>query len=171
MCQKKLDIAVLRLLENSWVFLSEEKRLEWWPAWWMMRIKVTSLANDWREVRITLPLTWISRNMGGGMFGGFQSSLADPIAPLACANVFPGYHVWTRKLSVDFQRPGDTDLELRFDFPLDKEQQISAELAERGRSTPTFEYGLYREDGVMCTKIECVVAIREKGYSRGRIAS
>lgn len=151
-------------------FLSEEKLLEWWPAWWMMRLKVTSLANDWREVRITLPLTWISKNMGGGMFGGFQASLADPIAPLACAKVFSGYHVWTRRLTVDFQHPGTTDLELRFDFPPEKEAEIRAELAKRHRSTPTFEYGLYRKDGVMCTKIECVVAIREKGYAKGRIS-
>lgn len=145
-------------------FLPESKRLAIWPAWWMMRIKVTSLANDWREVRIKLPLTWVSRNMGGGMFGGFQASLADPIAPLACAKVFKGYDVWTRKLSVDFQKPGNTDLELRFDFPPEKEQEIFEELAARGRSTPTFEYGFYRTDGSLCTKIECVVAIREAGY-------
>ena len=148
-------------------FLPEEKRMALWPAWWMMRIKVTSLKNDWREVRITLPLTWISRNMGGGMFGGFQASLADPIAPLACARVFKGYDVWTRKLTVDFQRPGTTDLELRFDFPLEKEREIFEELALNGRSTPSFEYGLYRTDGSMCTKVICVVAIREKGYAKG----
>ena len=144
--------------------LSEEKRMALWPAWWMMRIKVTSLANDWREVRITLPLTWISRNKGGGMFGGFQASLADPIAPLACAKVFKGYDVWTRKLMVDFQKPGNTDLELRFDFPVDKEREIFEELKEKGRSTPIFEYGLYTQDGLMCTRVECVVAIRERGY-------
>ena len=147
--------------------MSEEQVLAWWPAWWMMRLKVTSLANDWREVRITLPLTWISRNMGGSMFGGFQASLADPIAPLACAKVFPGYHVWTRSLFVDFQRPGNSDLELRFDFSPEMEEAISKELAERHRSTPTFEYGFYREDGLLCTKVKCVVAIREKGYAKG----
>lgn len=152
-------------------FVSEEKKLALWPAWWMMRIKVTSLENKWRKVRITLPLTWISRNMGGGMFGGFQASLADPIAPIACGNVFEDYHVWTRKLTVDFRKPGNSDLELRFDFPPEKEQQIRKELKENNRSTPTFEYGLYREDGEMCTHIECVVAIREKGYAKGRIAN
>ncbi len=152
-------------------FLSEEKRMELWPAWWMMRIKVISLENNWRKVRIKLPLTWISRNMGGGMFGGFQASLADPIAPLACAKVFEDYHVWTRQLTVDFRKPGNSDLELRFDFPLEKEQQIRKELQEYNRSTPTFEYGLYREDGEMCTHIVCVVAIREKGYAKGRIAN
>ena len=99
------------------------------------------------------------------MFGGFQASLADPIAPLACARAFPDYHVWTRRLTVDFQKPGNSDLELRFDFPLEMEEAILKELAERGRSTPTFEYGLFREDGVMCTKVECVVAIRPKGYA------
>ncbi len=133
-----------------------------------MHINVTSLANNWREVRITLPLTWVSRNMGGGMFGGFQASLADPIAPLACAKVFSDYHVWTRRLMIDFQRPGDSDLELRFDFPPELEEKIRKELAERHRSTPTFEYGFYRKrDGVLCTKVECVVAIREKGYAKG----
>ncbi len=152
-------------------FLPETKLLEWWPAWWMMRIKVTSLENNWRKVRITLPLTWVSRNMGGGMFGGFQASLADPIAPLACSKVFDEYHVWTRMLSVDFRQVGNSDLELRFDFPPEKEEAIRRELAERGRSTPVFEYGLYREDGLMCTHIECVVAIRKKGYVAGSVAA
>ena len=145
-------------------FLSEKRRMELWPAWWMMRIKFTVLENDWRKVRIKLPLTFISKNMGGSMFGGFQASLADPIAPLACAKVFKGYDVWTRSLFVDFERAGTTDLELRFDFPMDKEQEIFEELAERGRSNPKFEYGLYLKDGTLCTKVECVVAIREQGY-------
>lgn len=152
-------------------FASEEKILAWWPAWWMMRLKVTSLKNNWREVRITLPLTWISRNMGGSMFGGFQASLADPIAPIACGKVFSDYHVWTRKLTVDFQRPGNSDLELRFDFPTALEEKIREDLKKDGRSSPTFEYGLYREDGLLCTKVECVVAIRPKGYASDQIGS
>jgi len=167
----KLKFNSISFAQKLLWFAPEEKLLGWWPAWWMMRIKVTSLANNWREVRITLPLTWISKNMGGSMFGGYQASLADPIAPLACAKVFSDYHVWTRRLTVDFQRPGNSDLELRFDFPAELEQQILEELKEKNRSTPTFEYGFYREDGLLCTKVECVVAIREKGYATGQIGS
>lgn len=145
-------------------FLPESRRLELYPPWWMMRIKVLSLANDWRQVRIRLPLTWISRNMGGSMFGGFQASLADPIAPLACAKVFPAYQVWTRHLSMDFVRPGITDMELRFDFPPEREQAIREELRQRHRSTPSFEYGLYDNHGRLCTRVVCTVAIRPPGY-------
>ncbi len=98
------------------------------------------------------------------MFGGFQASLADPIAPLACARIFDDYAVWTRHLSIDFIKPGNTDLELRFDFPKEKEQEIKQQLARKGRSTPSFEYGLYTTDGTLCTKVICVVAIRPRGY-------
>ena len=98
------------------------------------------------------------------MFGGYQASLADPIAPLACAKVFPKYDVWTRHLSVDFRLPGNSDLELRFNFSKQQEKEIYKELESKGRSTPTFEYGFYREDGKLCTAIKCTVAIRPENY-------
>lgn len=97
------------------------------------------------------------------MFGGFQASLADPIAPLACAKVFPEYDVWTRHLALDFRLPGNSDIELRFNFPEALEKQIAEELKIKGRSTPTFEYGYYRKDGKCCTSVKCVVAIRPAG--------
>lgn len=145
-------------------FISPRKRLEWYPPFLVMRIKVLDLAEDWRSVRIRLPLNTFSRNPGGVMFGGYQASLADPIAAISCARVFPGYSVWTRALTLDFLRGGATDLELRFDFPLEQEQAIRAELDERGRATPVFEYGYYLDDGTRCTRILNTVAIRPKGY-------
>lgn len=154
----------VNFVRKRFSFVSEERLFELYPPWWMMRIKVTALENNWRHVRIHLPLTWVSRNMGGSMFGGFQASLSDPIAPLACSKVFPDYHVWTRHLSVDFVRPGITDMELRFDFAAEQETAIREELAQRQRSTPSFEYGLYDKEGRLCTKVVCVVAIRPQGY-------
>lgn len=157
-------MGLLRLAQRWLAFLPEARQLEWYPPWWLMRIKVLKLENGWRHIRIRLPLTWVARNMGGSMFGGFQASLADPIAPLACAKVFPDYHVWTRHLSIDFMRLGTTDMELRFDFPPEQEAAIRAELAQRDRSTPSFTYGLYDSHGRLCTKVVCVVAIRPAGY-------
>ncbi len=145
-------------------FIPPRKRLEWYPPFWVMRIKVLELSEDWRKVRIRLPLNTFSRNPGGVMFGGYQASLADPIAAIACARVFPGYSVWTRALTVDFIRGGSTDLELRFEFPVEQERTIRQELEERGRATPVFEYGYYLADGARCTRVLNTVAIRPKGY-------
>ncbi|MDX1442230.1 MAG: PaaI family thioesterase [Gammaproteobacteria bacterium] len=144
--------------------LSDKRKIQWYPPFFLMRVKVLDIRDNWRQVRLKLPLNTFSKNPGGVMFGGYQACLADPIAALACARVFPGYSVWTRAMSVDFQVGGSTDLELRFDFPPEMEKAIAAELEERGRATPTFEYGFYLADGRLCTKITNTVAIRPKGY-------
>ena len=145
-------------------FLSSARRLELFPPFFMMRVKVLHLSEDWREVRLRLPLNALSKNMGGSMFGGNQASLADPIPALACARLFPGHSVWTRALKLDFRRPGDSDLELRFRFDPEIEQGIRTDLEKKGRSTPSFEFGYYLADGSLCTLVHNTVAIRPRGY-------
>lgn len=145
-------------------FLGLRRQLEWYPPFWLMRVRVLELVDDWQTVRLRLPLTACSRNMSGSMFGGYQAALADPIAALACAWRYPGHAVWTRAMSIDFMAEGSSDLELRFEFSLELDAQIREDLALRGRSTPCFEYGLYRADGVQCSRVMNTVAIRPRGY-------
>lgn len=144
--------------------VSDKRKIELYPPFFLMRVKVLEIRDEWRYVRMRLPLNSFSRNPGGVMFGGYQAALADPVAALACARVFPGYSVWTRAMTVDFQAGGSTDLELIFEFPPEQERAIAAELLEKGRATPTFEYGFYLRDGRRCTLITNTVAIRPKGY-------
>ncbi|MDX1455577.1 MAG: PaaI family thioesterase [Gammaproteobacteria bacterium] len=155
---------------QRWVWrhggVSDKRKIEWYPPFLMMRVKLLEAKDDWRLVRLKLPLNTFSKNPGGVMFGGFQAALADPIAALACARVFPGYSVWTRAMTIDFQLGGSTDLELRFEFPPEMEERIAADLAAKGRSTPTFEYGFYLTDGRCCSVIHNTVAIRPKGYTK-----
>jgi acyl-coenzyme A thioesterase PaaI-like protein len=146
--------------------LSDARLLELYPPFVAMRIKVLEIGDGWRTVRIRLPLNAMSRNPGGVMFGGYQAALADPIAALACARVFPGYSVWTRSMTISFDHGGNSDLEMRFSLTPEQEQDIRIELERNGRSTPTFEYGYVRGDGVRCTVIRNTVAIRPRGYKR-----
>lgn len=162
-----MKINLLKLLSRL-SFLSEKRRLQWYPPFWLMRVKVLELSDDWRRIRLLLPLNMISRNMGGSMFGGYQAALSDPIAALACAKRFPDTAVWTRVHEIDFQQVGNSDLELRFEFSPELEAHIRDELAQRGRSTPTFEYAFYRADGVRCSVVKSTVAIRPRGYLRDK---
>ena len=146
-------------------FLSPRQRLEWYPPFFLMRVKVLELSDDGARVRLRLPLTAFSRNMGDSMFGGYQAALADPIAALACAKHFPGYDVWTRAMSIDFIAVGNSDLELRFEFDVAIETKIRDDLAARGRSTPSFEYAFFRGDGEKCSMVMNTVAIRPEGYN------
>jgi acyl-coenzyme A thioesterase PaaI-like protein len=155
----------MRFVARSGV-LPDARLLELYPPFIPMRIKVLEIADHWRTVRILLPLNARSRNPGGVMFGGYQAALADPIAALACARIFPGYSVWTRAMTISFDHGGNSDLEMRFALTSDQEKAIRMELESEGRSTPTFEYGYVRSDGVRCTVIRNTVAIRPRGYKR-----
>lgn len=150
------------LLPRPW--RSPRQRLACYPAFRPLRIQVLELGDEWRRVRIRLPLIAANRNPGGGMFGGAAAALADPIAALACNRVFPGHTVWTRAMRLDFRREGRTDLELRFELTADQEATIREELSGRGRSTPTFEYGFWDARDRLCIQVTNTVAIRPDGY-------
>jgi acyl-coenzyme A thioesterase PaaI-like protein len=155
----------MSFIARSQIF-PDARLLELYPPFVPMRIKVIEIADGWRSVRIRLPLNARSRNPGGVMFGGYQAALADPIAALACARVFPGYSVWTRAMSISFDHGGNSDLEMRFSLTGEQERAIRIELERDGRSTPTFEYGYFREDGARCTVVRNTVAIRPRGSWR-----
>jgi acyl-coenzyme A thioesterase PaaI-like protein len=155
----------MRFVARSGI-LPDARLLELYPPFVPMRIKVIEITENWRTVRILLPLNVRSRNPGGVMFGGYQAALADPIAALACARVFPGYSVWTRAMTISFDHGGNSDLEMRFALTPVQENEIRMQLERKGRATPTFEYGYVRRDGVRCTVIRNTVAIRPRGYKR-----
>ena len=155
----------MRFVSRSGI-LSDARLLEMYPPFVPMRIKVLEITEGWRNVRILLPLNALSRNPGGVMFGGYQAALADPIAALACARIFPGYSVWTRAIAISFDHGGNSDLEMRFSLTEQQEADIRIELGREGRSTPSFEYGYFRRDGVRCTVVRNTVAIRPRGYKR-----
>ena len=154
-CLLRSNIEILSKLR----FISARRRLEMYPPFWLMRIKVLELDRNWDHVRIRLPLNWVSANAAGNMYGGYQASLADPIPALACLRKFPGYRVATKKLELDFVRGGNSNLVLRFDFEQKQAESIRQELDEHGRATPCFHMTYVREDGEICTHIKNTVAI------------
>lgn len=145
-------------------FVTPSRRLMWFPPFRAMGIKVERISDDWRQVRIKLPLISFNQNPGGGMFGGSIASLADPIPALVCNKVFPGYQLWTRALEINFVKEARSDLELRFDLDPQIEAWIKQQLEQRNRATPSFEFGLYDAEGQQCVSVVNVVAIRPMGY-------
>lgn len=145
--------------------LSAERRLEWFPPFRRLGVKVMTSRGNWRQLHILLPLTRHNRNPGGSMFGGAIAALADPIPALACNRIFPGHAVWTRELHIDFRYPGVADLELRFSLDPETERQIGKELEDKGRSTPDFEFGFYLPNGTISAWVTNRVAIRPMGES------
>ncbi|MEW5757449.1 MAG: DUF4442 domain-containing protein [Pseudomonadota bacterium] len=158
----------MKNIVHAWLMrvlpLSQARRLEWFPMFAFLRVKVLELQPDWRVVRLRLPLSARSQNPGGTMFGGAPAAVADPIAGLACARAFPDYIVWTKSLQVEFLHPGTDALEMVFRFEPEQRARIEEELAQRQKSDPVFEYGFYDRAGRLCVRVRNTVAVRPDGY-------
>ena len=58
----ELIINIFALLKRL-PFIPEKKFLEWYPPFWLMRVKVLEIADHGRIVRLKLPLNMFSKNM------------------------------------------------------------------------------------------------------------
>lgn len=90
-------------------------RFNLFPAYRGSGARVTYIADDLREVRIALPLSWRTRNYVGTIFGGSLYAAVDPmymIMLIRCLGA--GYTVWDRSATIRFVKPGRETLFARF---------------------------------------------------------
>ena len=93
--------------------------------------RVTYIADDFREIRVRLPLSWRTRNYVGTIYGGSIYGSIDPIYMLMLIHVLGlGYIVWDKAATVRFKKPGKETLYA--DFNLDE-----AEIGEIKRLAAT----------------------------------
>ena len=146
-------------------FVSETKLLEMWPPFFVMGVKVVSVAKNYRHLHVRVPLRWYGTNLFGTMFGGWMSAVADPLPALLCQKIFKGTQVWTKRNLVDFLRPAFGDLDCRIDVSEDDVTQIQAALDSRGQATHLFRFPFKDKRGRVVAKCQNVVFIRKKGES------
>src|SRR5690625_7762866 len=78
-----------------------------WPPFLFTGIRVLSIADDWRDVRVTLRLRPWTRNYVGTQYGGHLFSMTAPIWMLMVMhNLGRDYLVWDRSATVAFLAPG-----------------------------------------------------------------
>jgi hypothetical protein len=76
---------------------------------------VTYMADDFREVRIRLPLSWRTRNVVGTIFGGSLYGAADPIYMIMLIRLLGrDYVVWDKAAAIRFRKPGRSTLYATF---------------------------------------------------------
>ena len=122
------------------------------------------IADDWREVRVKLPLNWRTRNYVGTIYGGSIYGAIDPIYMLMLMKILgPEYTVWDKAAKVRFRKPGKGALFADFQLSADEIDEIKS-LAETSRSLDRiYNVELKSNDGVVHAEIEKTLYIAKKG--------
>ena len=133
------------------------------PAYRGTGARVTYVADDWREVRVKIPLSWRTRNYVGTIYGGSIYASVDPIYMLMLMNILgKEYVVWDKAAAIRFKKPGKTTLFA--DFKLDEaEIDEIKRLAETERSIDRiYNVELKDKNGVVHAFIEKTLYISKR---------
>ena len=134
----------------------------WFPAYRGTGARVTYIADDYREVRIRLPLSWRTRNYVGTIFGGSLYAALDPMYMLMLIRILgPGYVVWDKEANIRFRRPGRETLYARFRISQETIDAIVQAVERDGKVDCVFDVDLADAAGtVHATCIKTVYVAR-----------
>jgi hypothetical protein len=143
------------------------KVIRWWfnliPAYRGTGARILYLADDWREVRIRLPLNWRTRNYVGTIFGGSMYAAVDPIyMMMLIRNLGPEYTVWDKAACIQFRKPGKGTLYARFLLSELEISSIRDELTFAHAAERVFHVDLTDETGVSHAFIEKTIYVRKR---------
>jgi hypothetical protein len=125
--------------------------------------KITYVADDWREVRVEVPLGRRTRNYVGTIFGGSLYGAVDPIYMVMLIKALgPGYVVWDKSAAIRFRKPGRSTLHARFTLDDAELDGIRAALEEAPATERSYAIQLVDAEGVVHAEVDKLIHIRVK---------
>ncbi|MEP6801142.1 MAG: DUF4442 domain-containing protein [Acidobacteriota bacterium] len=135
----------------------------WFPAFRGTGGRVTHVAPDFREIRVSLPLNWRTRNYVGTIFGGSLYGAVDPFFMIMLLQTLgPEYVVWDRAASIQFVKPGRTKLLARFVLPIEETDAIRSLLKTERSIDRVYRIDLADAGGTVHATIEKTIYIRRR---------
>lgn len=132
-----------------------------WPPFLFSGIHVTTIAPDYRHVRVELRMRPWNRNYVHTHFGGSLFAMTDPFWMLVVMqNLGRDYYVWDKSASIDFVKPGRGTVWTEFTLNETILDEIRAATATGNK------YLRWFENEVRDAQDEVVARVRKQVYIR-----
>jgi acyl-coenzyme A thioesterase PaaI-like protein len=125
--------------------------------------RVVYISDDFRELRVKVPLNWRTRNKVGTIFGGSIYSAVDPIYMIMLMRILgEEYVVWDRSAKIRFKRPGRETLFASFVVTEQESDEIIAVLETRKSTSRTYFVELCDSSGRVHATVEKEIFVTRK---------
>ena len=126
-------------------------------------VKVDYIADDFKEIRVSMKLRWYNRNAVGTHFGGSLYAMVDPHLMLMLMKLLgPGYIVWDKSAAIEFLRPGTGIVSARIRIDEDTVQNIRDAVARKRKCEPEFEVEVVDERQRPVCRVKKILYVRKK---------
>jgi len=134
-----------------------------WPPFLGAGIRVRSIAPDFREVVVEMPLRFYNRNCAGTHFGGSLLAMTDPFFVLMVSrNLGRDYLVWDRQASIDFVAPGRACVQARLRLTDHDLAQIRDRTCDGDKHLHWFRAEVTDDEDLVVARIEKIVYVRRR---------
>ena len=138
-------------------------KFNFFPAYRGTGARIAFIADDMREVRVRLALSWRTRNYVGTIFGGSMYAAVDPIYMIMLIQLLGrDYVVWDKAATIRFRKPGRTTLHATFRIDDAELEAIRAAAAGGAPIDRVYTVQLVDDEGVVHAEVEKVIYIRLK---------
>lgn len=143
------------------------RMINWYPPLIGAGIRVVGSNADMTAIDVELRLTWWNRNIVGTQFGGSLYMMCDPFyMAILMHHLGAGYIVWDKAASIEFLKPGRSNVRARFEIPAVEIDRIRAE-AETGKVEPVFTADITDTDGNIVARVHKTLYVRKKPPKTG----
>lgn len=134
------------------------------PAYRGSGARVMYISDDYREMRVKIPLSWRTRNYVGTIYGGSMYAGIDPIYMLMLIKTLGSkYIVWDKAAKIRFKRPGKETLFAEFLLTEEELSKIKSLLEMQKSVDRIYNVELKDKNGKVHCLIEKTLYIAKKG--------
>lgn len=138
-------------------------KFNFFPAYRGTGARVVYIADDYKEIRVKIPLNWRTRNYVGTIYGGSIYAGIDPIYMLMLIkNLGEDYIVWDRAANIKFKRPGRETLFAEFIVSDEDIAEIKTALETKKSFDKIYIVKLRDQAGKIHAEIEKTLYIAKK---------
>ena len=140
-----------------------KRRIRFYPPYLGAGVRVTHVSDDFRTVKVEMPLRFYNKNYVGTHFGGSLYAMCDPFYMLMLINILgPGYVVWDKAAAIRFKRPGKGLVKATFSISEEKIAEIRAAADSQPKVEPEFHVTVTDENGDVVAEIDKLLYVRKK---------
>lgn len=126
-------------------------------------VRPVEMSEDYRYIKVEMPLTFYNKNYMGTQFGGSLYSMVDPWYMLMLIkNLGPNYIVWDKAATIEFKKPGRSKVQAEFILTQDRINEIKNHVDQNTKMDAHFEVKIVDEMGNLIARVDKVVYVRRK---------
>lgn len=126
-------------------------------------VRPTEISEDFRYIKVEMPLTFYNKNYVGTQFGGSLYSMVDPWYMLMLIkNLGNQYIVWDKSAFIEFKKPGRGKVTAEFVLTLDKIEEVKKHVSKNKKMDVHFEVQIFDEQKVLVARVDKTIYVRLK---------